>query len=119
MSSEIKGWAVYAAILSAIGYTGWDEPLRYKMMSKPAIAEEEMPLLAPPPAPVSRQKVNRWQPVGTALDRAPYETRSGQVSYSDNYDKRELGTSTESAMQQYKERSAGGQKTAPAPVSRR
>ena len=34
MIAEIKGWATYAAVLSAIGYTGWNEPLRYKLMSK-------------------------------------------------------------------------------------
>jgi hypothetical protein len=66
MAAEIRGWLFYVAIVVVIMMIGWDEPLRYRFMSRASIAEEEAALF-PTPAPRVVQEPPPWQPVGSRL----------------------------------------------------
>jgi hypothetical protein len=118
VGAEVRGWIAYLIIVVAIVAVGWNEPLRFRFMSKAAIYEEEAALVPTPP-PRIRQPVATWQPIGTALDRAPYRSENGKIVWSENYDRKELGSVTESPTQQYKTRDEGGEKRAPAAAPRR
>ena len=89
---------VFLAICASIIYVGWGEPLRYRFLSVEDIAteaREAAPVVEPPP---------EWKPQGTALDRAPYRIRRGEVSYSRNVDPRRVGTATEAERRQIPKR---------------
>src|SRR6266481_8701056 len=94
MSSVLRGicWVILYVLVVA---TGWDEPLRYRFMSKEKIAEEEQKLAPPPPPPAEHSNMNGWRPAGTALDRASYRTRNSEVYYTDTMDRKGLGSATE------------------------
>lgn len=49
MGVSPAGWLVYLAVIVAIVFIGWREPLRYRFLSKAEISEIEHP--APPPTP--------------------------------------------------------------------
>ena len=49
------GWLLYVAIVATILFVGWQEPLRYRFLSRAEIAEIEHPPppATPPPAPIT------------------------------------------------------------------
>ncbi len=88
---------VFLAICMAIIIIGWNEPLRYRFMSPGQLAEVEGDREEP-----ARQE---WRSTssakGTALDRAPYEVKSGKLKYSENFDSRKMGAPTETDRRGY------------------
>jgi hypothetical protein len=82
---------ILMAVVVAVVFSGWNEPLRYRFLSPDQIAAEEQairPFLA-------RESPHQWRPAGTSLDRAPYEVQRGVVYYSDKFDPKRMGSSTE------------------------
>lgn len=49
MRISTPGWLVYLAVVAAIIFVGWKQPLRYRFLTQAEIAEIERP--APPPTP--------------------------------------------------------------------
>ena len=49
MADNFRFWFVFLAIVAAITFTGWHEPLRYRFMSRQEIALEEHPIVHPTP----------------------------------------------------------------------
>jgi hypothetical protein len=103
MLNQLLGWTVYLGVVSGIVYTGWNEPLHYRFMTSQELAaakgvqlQDAQQSQAPPnmqslPAPAAAT----WRPMGTVLERAPYEKKGGQIIYSNNYDHYTTGTGTE------------------------
>lgn len=121
---KVIHFCVFLGISAGVLFVGWDEPLSYRFMSDQQIAEVEKPAEVTPPVveppPIqSLQRMSEWQSSGTSLDRAPFDTKNGRISYSENYDHKELGSPTESPLQQYKQRGESGTKSAPAPAVKR
>ena len=98
VGAKIVHALAFLAICASIIYLGWDEPLRYRFMSVEDIAED-----ARPAAPVA-ESPPEWRSQGTALDRAPYRVRRGEVSYTKNLDPRRVGTATETERRQIPKR---------------
>ena len=55
MLARMGGWLLYFVIVAAILFVGWNEPLRYRFLSRAAIYAIEHP--APPPTPPPVPKV--------------------------------------------------------------
>ena len=53
MLARMGGWLLYFVIVAAILFVGWNEPLRYRFLSRAAIyaIEHPEPPPTPPPAP--------------------------------------------------------------------
>jgi hypothetical protein len=49
MIASLASTAVWLLLVISVVIIGWDEPLRYKFMSRAQIAAEERALLPPPP----------------------------------------------------------------------
>jgi hypothetical protein len=92
MLQRIFSGVLWLGAAFMIVVTGWNQPLRYQFMSKSDIEQENAP---PPPPP--RVQMSNWQPIGTALDRAPYTRRNDGVHYTRNIDSMKMGTSTETS----------------------
>ncbi len=85
-------WLVYLAAVAGVLYLGWNEPLRYRFMSRAEIDEIEHPKVeveaTPTPVPVKPGKWMWESNSGTGLDRPgqnpPSKSRSGTrpVPYS-------------------------------------
>ena len=70
MAAKIGGWLLYFAIVAALIFVGWHEPLRYRFLSRATINEIEHPATPPPaPKPVT-PKPGAWMsdPTRTKLD---------------------------------------------------
>ena len=82
--NQVFGWLLYFVALVAVVSIGWNEPLRNRFLPPPPV--EPSPVLQPTPA---------WKPAGTSLNRAPYDTRGGNVYYTNNYDPKAVGPNGE------------------------
>ena len=88
-------FAFFLALSAFIIFVGWDEPLRYRTLSRVDITAEENALR--PPGPTPRPGLQSHL-TGSALDRAPWSTdKQGRVQYSHDFDTRTLGTRTEAS----------------------
>ena len=73
MAARIAGWLLYFAIVAALVFVGWHEPLRYRFLSRAEIHAIEHPAPPPPtPGPVT-PKPGAWMDGAgrTQLDGAP------------------------------------------------
>jgi hypothetical protein len=97
MIGELLKWVAYCAVVAAVLYVGWREPLRYRFMSEAEITAERR-ILAPTPAPTPPPRSATRQGLqGTALDRAPWvRSKDGSIGYSLDHDYRRPGSYTES-----------------------
>ncbi len=115
--NQVLGWVGFVAVMVAIVFLGWNEPLSYRFMSPSEVSEAKAQRMnydgasasrqvvnlrndgqvnyAPPAAPVAPAPSASWRPMGTALDRAPYDSLHGDILYSENYDKNKMGSRTE------------------------
>ena len=98
VGAKIVHALAFLAICAWIVYVGWYEPLRYRFLGAEEIAAE-----ARAAAPMEETS-SEWKPQGTALDRAPYRIRRGEVSYTRNLDPRRVGTATEAERRQIPKR---------------
>ena len=94
MVADLFKIVVYCAVMAGVIYVGWDEPLRHRFMSPTAIASERR-LAQQAEEAANPSQFPAWRPMGTALDRAPYEVQKGVVKYSKNFDPRKTGSPTE------------------------
>ncbi len=113
MLNQLLAWSAYLALISGVVYTGWNEPLHYRFMSSEDLASARGVQLqtARGKAPPNMQalpgaEASNWRPAGTALDRAPYEKKGGNIIYSENYD--HFNTGTQSEASQVKNRTHSG-----------
>jgi hypothetical protein len=102
---EVLHIGVVAIAAAMVLVAGWNEPLRYLLMSQAEVIKEEetmFPVREAPQAPrTSGLK-------GTALDRAPYTTgKGGVIEYSSNFDNQQMGPRTETDR---RENSFGGRR---------
>lgn len=104
MLNQLAVWAGYLSVVSGVLYTGWNEPLHYRFMPAEELAKargQQLPTYsrqskAPPNMrDLPASKSANWRPMGTALDRAPYDVQNGQVRFYSDYDHRKMGTVTE------------------------
>jgi hypothetical protein len=53
MAANIGGWLLYFAIVAALIFVGWNEPLRYRFLTRAEIRniEHPPPPVTPPPPP--------------------------------------------------------------------
>lgn len=93
MVASVVRLLLFLGVLTAIICVSWNEPLRYRFISRAQIVEEENALR--PPVAVKQE----WRQFGTALDRAPYVRRpDGSIQYSKNYDRYRAGSATETTL---------------------
>jgi hypothetical protein len=67
-------WLLYFAAVAGVLYLGWNEPLRYRFMSRAEIDETEHPVFVEP-TPIPK-KAGHWMWDGnprTSLDIQPYK----------------------------------------------
>ena len=50
MAAKIAGWLAYFAVLAALIFVGWNQPLHYRFISQAAIYAIEHPATPPPAA---------------------------------------------------------------------
>lgn len=94
MFTQILQATLYFFVCAAVILVGWEQPLRYRFLSSEQIVEIEVP--TNDQSVVSRPaQPNSWRPMGTSLDRAPYQSDNQGVIYTDNVDFREMGTRSE------------------------
>jgi len=107
MLNQLLAWTAYLGVISGVVYTGWNEPLHYRFMSPQDLAtargvqyQTGAPQGKAPPNMQSLPgaEASNWRPMGTALDRAPYEKKGGSIIYSENYDHFNTGTQTEAGQ---------------------
>ena len=80
MAARIGGWLLYFAILAALVFVGWNEPLRYRFLSRAAINEIEHPATPPPaPKPVT-PKPGAWMSEATRTTKLDAGPRDNQRS---------------------------------------
>lgn len=84
---------ILMTVVLAVVFCGWNEPLRYRFLSREQIAAEAQ--AARPATTYARESPSQWRPGGTSLDRAPYEVYRGVVYYSDKFDPKRVGSPTE------------------------
>ena len=97
---------VYLVAFGAVLFLGWDEPLRYRFMSTKEIAADKQEN-EPAESSSAIRTMRNWQPMGTSLDRAPYEIKDGVVKYSKNFDPRKTGSASETDCRRNTTRMAG------------
>jgi hypothetical protein len=93
MVSQIFQALVYFSVCAVLILVGWEQPLRYRFLSPEQIAEIERP--TGQSVAGAMPKSTQWRPMGTSLDRAPYETHNQGVIYTNNIDGLEMGTRSE------------------------
>ena len=64
MAARIGGWLVYFAVVAAVIFIGWRQPLSYRFKSAAEINAVQHPAPSPPPPP----KPSTWAPARTSLD---------------------------------------------------
>ncbi len=78
MAAKIGGWLLYLAVVGGLIFVGWNEPLRYRFLSRAAIdaIENPPPPPTPPPDPTkATPPPGAWMKDPTRTN--PLETRSG------------------------------------------
>ena len=106
MVADLFKVLIYCGVLAGVIYVGWDNPLRYRFMSPTAVATEQR-IAREGTEAGSQESTQQWRPMGTALDRAPYEVVNGRVKYSSNFDPRKTGSPTEVDYRKGTRRAAG------------
>ena len=73
MLDSLKFLVVYVLMVGAILMIGWDQPLRYRFMSR-----EEIAAINAPPAPTPKPGTWMWDSTkrGNQLERRPYAKHS-------------------------------------------
>ena len=78
VAARIGGWLAYLAVVAALVFVGWNEPLRYRFLSRAEIHAIEHPATPPPaPKPVT-PKPGAWmsEPTRTTkLDGGPRDNQ--------------------------------------------
>ncbi len=78
MAAKIGGWLLYLAVVAGVIFIGWNEPLRYRFLSRATIDAIENP---PPPATPPPDPAKATPPPGAWMkDPArtnPLDTRAG------------------------------------------
>lgn len=82
MGARIGGWLLYFAILAGLIFAGWNEPLRYRFLSRAEIQNIEHPpppVTPPPPPPPITPKPGAWmnEPSRSKLDGGGREELRG------------------------------------------
>src|SRR4051812_27126188 len=99
MMERFIGYVVWAFICILLIMTGWDQPLRYKILNPAEIAAYEHTLMPPAQPAAVHEPVAKWHPTGGALDRAPYTRYSEGVTYNrKSSDGLGLGTASEAPV---------------------
>lgn len=71
MVAKIAGWLAYFAVVAALVFVGWNQPLRYRFLSQSAIYAIEHPAM-PPPAVTPKPGAWMSDPARTTkLDAGP------------------------------------------------
>jgi hypothetical protein len=105
VTQELLHIGAVVIVAAIILLAGWNEPLRYLVMTQAEISKEEDAMFRGREIP----RAPRTSALkGTALDRAPYRTGTGgSIEYTSNFDNRQMGTRTESDR---REHSFGGRR---------
>jgi len=73
MEDSFKFWILYIVLVTAVLVIGWNQPLRYRFMSKDEIAA----IHAPTPAPQRGEWMWNKEDRSTMLERGAYGRRTG------------------------------------------
>ena len=74
MAAKIAGWTAYVAVVAALIFVGWNQPLRYRFMSQAAISAIEQGALSEAQR-AAKQATPPPQRSGALIDDPTWKTK--------------------------------------------